>query len=112
MSAITINLVIEQGTDFSATFTIKNSDGASVNLLGFTAEAKLKTSYYTSSAATPFAVTFADRSKGVIKLTLTDTVTATLKARRYVYDLVLTSASGVKTRFIEGIATVTPGVTV
>ena len=72
MSAITINLVIEQGTDFSATFTIKNSDGASVNLLGFTAEAKLKTSYYTSSAATPFAVTFADRSKGVIKITLTD----------------------------------------
>ena len=45
-------------------------------------------------------------------ISLTDTVTTALKARRYVYDLVLTSASGVKTRFIEGIATVTPGVTV
>ena len=112
MSAITINLVIEQGTDFSATFTIKNSDAAAVNLLGFTAEAKLKTSYYTSSAAIPFTVTFEDRSKGIIKISLTDTVTTALKARRYVYDLVLTSASGVKTRFIEGIATVTPGVTV
>ena len=62
--------------------------------------------------ATPFAVTFEDRSKGIIKISLTDTVTTALKARRYVYDLVLTSASGVKTRFIEGIATVTPGVTV
>tara|TARA_B100000035_G_scaffold292700_1_gene281546 strand:- start:147 stop:485 length:339 start_codon:yes stop_codon:yes gene_type:complete len=111
MSAITINLVIEQGTDFSANFTIKNSDSNPVNLLGFTAEAKLKTSYYTSSAATPFSVTFVDRSKGILGISLTDTVTTTLKPRRYVYDIVLTNASGVKTRFIEGIATVTPGVT-
>lgn len=112
MSAITINLVIEQGTDFSATFTIKNSDGAAVNLLGFSAEAQLKSSYYTTSTATPFAVTFTNRSKGIINISLTDTVTTALKPRRYVYDIVLTSASGVKTRFIEGIATVTPGVTV
>jgi len=35
-----------------------------------------------------------------------------MKPRRYVYDIVLTSATGNKTRFIEGIATVTPGVTV
>lgn len=112
MSAITINLVIEQGTDFSATFTIKNSDGAPVNLLGFTAAAKLKTSYYTSSTPTNFAVTFVDRSKGIIRIDLSDSVTTALKARRYVYDIVLTSANGVKTRFIEGIATVTPGVTV
>jgi hypothetical protein len=112
MSAITINLVIEQGTDFSASFTIKNSDGAPVNLLGFTAAAKLKTSYYTTSTPISFGVTFVDRSKGIILLSLDDTVTSTLKARRYVYDIVLISPSGVKTRFIEGIATVTPGVTV
>ena len=112
MSAITINLVIEQGTDFSASFTIKNNNGAPVNLLGFSAAAKLKTSYYTTSSPTPFNVTFVDRSKGIILLSLTDTVTTSLKHRRYVYDIVLTSPSGVKTRFIEGIATVTPGVTV
>ena len=112
MSAITINLVIEQGTDFSASFTIKNNNGAPVNLLGFSAAAKLKTSYYTTSSPTPFNVTFVDRSKGIILLKLSDTTTTNLKARRYVYDIVLTSPSGVKTRFIEGIATVTPGVTV
>jgi hypothetical protein len=111
MSAITINLVIEQGTDFSATFTIKNSDSSPVNLLGFSGECNLKTSYYTNNS-TPVGVTFVDRSKGIIRLNLTDTVTTTLKPRRYVYDIVLTSPTGVKTRVIEGIATVTPGVTV
>ncbi len=111
MSAITLNLVIEQGTDFSATFTIKNSDGAPVNLLGFTAAAKLKTSYYTTSTATDFAVTFANRSSGIIRL-IYRILYDYMKPRRYVYDIVLTSATGNKTRFIEGIATVTPGVTV
>jgi uncharacterized protein YfaS (alpha-2-macroglobulin family) len=112
MSAITLNLVIEQGTDFSATFTIKNTDGAPVNLLGFTAAAKLKTSYYTTGAPTDFEVTFVDRNSGIIRIDLSDTITTTLKARRYVYDIVLTSATGNKTRFIEGIATITPGVTI
>lgn len=110
MSAITINIVIEQGSDFAATFTIKNADNSYLNLLGFTAESKMKKSYYTSSSV-PLNVTFIDRAKGIIKLSLPSTVTATLKPKRYVYDIVLTSPSGVKTRVIEGIATVTPGVT-
>lgn len=110
MSAITINIVIEQGTDFSATFTIRNADNSYLNLLGFTAESNMKKSYYTSSSV-PINVEFIDRSRGVIKLSLPSSVTSTLAAKRYVYDIVLTSPSNVKTRVIEGIATVTPGVT-
>jgi len=111
MSAITINIVIEQGSDFAATFTIKNADNSYLNLLGFTAESKMKKSYYTSSNSVPLNITFVDRAKGIIKLSLSSTVTTTLKPKRYVYDIVLTSPSGIKTRVIEGIATVTPGVT-
>lgn len=110
MSAITINLVIEQGTDFSATFNIRNVGSAPLNLLGYSAESNLKTSYYTSSS-TPFTINFVDRAKGVLNISLPDSTTSTLKPRRYVYDVVLISPTGVKTRVIEGIATVTPGVT-
>ena len=42
---------------------------------------------------------------------MTNTNTAALEARRYVYDIVLTSPQSVKTRVIEGIIEVTPGVT-
>jgi len=37
--------------------------------------------------------------------------TSLLKEGRYVYDIVITSNSGVKTRVVEGQVTVTPGVT-
>lgn len=110
MSAITINVVIEQGSDFAATFTIKNADGSFLNLTGFTAESKMKKSYYTSNSVA-LNVTFTDRSRGMITLSLPAATTTTLTPKRYVYDIILTSPIGVKTRVVEGIATVTPGVT-
>ena len=44
-------------------------------------------------------------------MTLPDATTAAIDAGRYVYDLMITSGSGDKTRVVEGQATVTPGVT-
>ena len=40
-----------------------------------------------------------------------DRVTTALSPGRYVYDLVVTSGAGLKTRVVEGQAIVTPGVT-
>lgn len=110
MSAITINIVIEKKTDFSATFTIRNFDGSYLNLTGYTAESKMRKSYYTSNSVS-LNVGFVDRVKGVISLSLPSNTTSTLDPKRYVYDIVLTASNGTKTRVIEGIATVTPGVT-
>ena len=44
-------------------------------------------------------------------MTLPDATTAAIESGRYVYDLMITSGAGVKTRVVEGQATVTPGVT-
>jgi hypothetical protein len=110
MSAITINIVIEKNTDFFAKFTIKNFDGSYLNLTGYSAQAKMKKSYYTSNSVV-LNVAFVDRVKGIISLSMPAATTATLDPKRYVYDIVLTSPSSVKTRVVEGIATVTPGVT-
>jgi hypothetical protein len=46
-----------------------------------------------------------------VVLTLLASTTATLEAGRYLYDVVVTSAGGTKTRVIEGVVTVNPGVT-
>lgn len=109
MAAIPINLVIEQGSDFDATFNIQNEDNTTpLNLTGYTAVAKMKRSYYASSF-TSFTVNFVDRFNGIIGISLTNSQTQSLENRRYVYSVVLTSPQGKKSRVIEGIAEVTPG---
>ena len=111
MAAIPLNLLLEKGTDWDATFNIQNEDNTTpLNLTGYTAEAKMRKSYY-STTSTSFVVTFVDRYNGQLKIGLANTATAVLAARRYVYDIVLTSPQSVKTRVIEGILEVTPGVT-
>ena len=110
MASIPINLICEKGTDFSATFNIQNEANTTpINLTGYSAVAKLKRSY-TSSTSTDFTVDFPDRYNGQLSITLPNTTSATLEARRYVYDILLTAPSGTKSRVIEGILEVTPGV--
>jgi hypothetical protein len=48
---------------------------------------------------------------GQINLTLDNTVTNDIEPGRYMYDVEITSAGGGKTRVVEGIVTVTPGIT-
>ena len=110
MAAIPLNLLLEKGTDFDATFNIQNEDNTTpLNLTGYTAEAKMRRSYY-SSSATDFVVGFVDRYNGILKISMTNAATSALDPRRYVYDIVLTSPQGIKTRVIEGILEVTQGV--
>ncbi len=44
-------------------------------------------------------------------MTMTAANTANLKSGRMVYDLLITSPTNVKTRVVEGIATILPSVT-
>lgn len=110
MAAVPINLVIEQGTDFYATFTVTNDDGTPLNLSGFTGTCKMKTSH--ASKATPISLNlgYVSRSAGKISVSMSAASTAALKSRRYVYEIILTSPNNVKARVIEGLIEVTPGV--
>ena len=105
------NLVIDQGTDFSNTFTIKDSTNTIRNLTGYTGKAHLRRSYASTSNVT-FTINIADPTNGNVVATLSNAVTANLKYGRYVYDLelTLTSANTIE-RVYEGIATVYPEVT-
>jgi hypothetical protein len=107
--AIKANLVIDQGSSFSATIDVANGDGTVFNLTGYTVAAQMRKNY-TSSVA----VTFSSTHNGVgggITLSLLPAQTATIEPGRYLYDVEITSSGGSITRVVEGMVTVTPGMT-
>ena len=110
MTARNINLVLDQGVDFEATFTVRNEDSSALNLTGYTGEAKIK-KHPAATKYNSFIVTFPNRDNGQIKVALASTATTAIEGGRYVYDLVLTSPNAYKTRPIQGNVLVIPGVT-
>lgn len=106
--AIKANLVIDQGADYSTTIRLTDDDENVVSLTGYTASAQMRKTY-TSSNAVNFTTTLGSTT-GIVTLALSDTQTANLTPGRYVYDVLLTR-SGLTSRIVEGIVTVTPGVT-
>jgi len=109
MVAATYNIIIEQKSDFSRSFQIKSGDDIQ-DLTDYSFQAKVRERIQ-SDTSYDFTVTITDAATGAITLTMTDTLTATIKPGDYVYDLVMTDDAGLKTRLLEGMATVTGGVT-
>lgn len=107
--AIKANLVIDQGTDFSAVVDVTDSEGAVYNLSGYTVAAQMRKNY-SSSSATTFTCSH-NSSGGQITLVLLKSATSTLTPGRYLYDVEITSSGNTTTRVVEGIVTVTPGMT-
>jgi hypothetical protein len=109
MVAANYNIIIEQKSDFSRSFKIQ-SDGSDLDLTSYSFEAKVKERIQ-SDTSYAFTVTIADAATGAITMTMTDTETAAIKPGEYVYDLVMTDDAGLKSRLLQGMATVTGGVT-
>lgn len=103
-------ITIEQGASFSTTVTVNDATGAPTNLTNYTAAAQLRKSYY-STTANNFTVTVSNAVNGELTMILTAANTANLNPGRMVYDLLITSPTNVKTRVVEGIATILPSVT-
>lgn len=104
------NLFIDQDADFTTTVTVNDSNGSALDLTDYTALAMIRKTYQSSTATTFTSAFVSPRTTGQITISLTDVQTAALEDGRYVYDLVITDASGTKTRVVEGIATVNPSV--
>lgn len=107
--AIKANLVVDQGTTFSATIDVTDASGAVFNLLNYTVAAQMRKNY-ASSTATNFVASHTGGT-GKINLSLLPVTTNTLAPGRYLYDVEITSPGGAVTRVVEGIVTVTPGIT-
>ena len=103
-------LTLEQGANFTTTVTVNGSDGSPTNLLNYTGAAQIRKSYY-STTANNFTVSISNAAAGELTVSMTAANTANLTAGRMLYDLLITSPTNVKTRVVEGIATILPSVT-
>jgi hypothetical protein len=109
MAARNVNLVLEQGVDFQATFTIRNTNNAPLNLTGYTGISSIR-KHPSSSTSYPLTLSFVDRLNGKIAVSMGYTATDSIEGGRYVYDVVLISPNSYRTRAIQGNVLVTPGV--
>lgn len=103
------NLIIDQGASYSTTIDILDEDGEPINLTNYTGAAQMR-KHYTSTTATSFVVSLGG-VEGTLTLSMSSNTTANLSSGRYVYDVELTSDTGLVSRVLEGIVTVTPNVT-
>lgn len=106
--AAKVNIVIDQGTTFNTTYTIHNNVDEPIDFTGYTANSQIRKSYSSSNAIT-FAVTL--NTVGEVLLSMNAATSGTITAGRYVYDVEVQDNTGVRSRIVEGIVTVTPQVT-
>ena len=112
MSAVYVsNLVINSGATFDQDFDlIESDDSGPLNLTNYSVAAQIR-KHAGSNKKTDFSTSKVNETEGQIKISLTATDTGSLKAGRYLYDVVITNAAQEKTRVIEGSVLVREGVT-
>ena len=105
MSVPAVNIVIEKGTDFEATYTVTNADNSVYGLTNQTASAKIR-KHPTATTSKSFTTSVVV-AKGEIKISMGSTITAQLSEGRNYYDVILTHIStGKVTKVFEGTAIV------
>ena len=110
MSAGTYNFILEQGATFNRQLTVKD-DGSAMNLTGYSVASKMRSTHDSSTVVGTFTCTISNATGGIITMSMTNSTTGAIEEGIYVYDLEMTSGSGVVTRLMQGTVTVNPEVT-
>lgn len=109
--AIKANIVIDQGSDFVGEVELLDADGLPYDLTNHTIAASMRKNY-ASSTSTDFTCSPRNpATDGIILISLTNVITADIDPGRYLYDVIVEDLAGTKTRVVEGVATITPGIT-
>tara|TARA_B100001996_G_scaffold160824_1_gene122634 strand:+ start:6862 stop:7200 length:339 start_codon:yes stop_codon:yes gene_type:complete len=111
MASAVSNLLIYQGADFNIDFTVENDNGTEFDMTGYSAACKIKKHYTSSTSQAVSTAILTPVTAGRVQLSLSAAQTTAMKSGRYVYDVVITAASGLKTRVLEGTVSVLEGVT-
>ena len=104
------DFTVQRRADFPLTLTFKDGNGDAINLTGYTVAAEV----YDESRSTSygsFAVTYTNRTGGVIDIKLTDTQTAAFSPNELKYDVLLVDGSDNREYYLEGTIFVSEGYT-
>jgi len=102
MAVYVNNITINTGEYFSRDFYLDNLDGSSLDLTGYFGSSQIRKHPDSINPTATFLLTFVDRVNGRIRLSLSSSVTSSIKPGRYVYDILFTDAAGTKSIVIEG----------
>ena len=106
------DLIIDQGTTFSSTINISQSDGTLFQLNDYSARGKIKKAFSSSTSVDFTCVVNANSpSQDTVTISLNSIQTASLNSGRYVYDVIVSDTAGEVTRVVEGSVLVRQGVT-
>lgn len=108
--AVTAYLDIDQGSDFTAEFTLENDDGTAMNLSGFSVYSQFRKSYGSTTGYT-FTTNLVNAAAGIISISFSGSQSSAARPGRYLYDVEIRNEAGAKTRVIEGILTINPEIT-
>jgi hypothetical protein len=111
MAAPTYNINVDQGSDFGATFTLKES-GSPVDLTGYSARGQIRKKKTSSTITATFTCTVPDPLNGTIIVSLPNSITKDIVEGTYFYDIeIYTVGNAYVKRIIEGVVNVKGEVT-
>lgn len=110
MPAGNLDIVVEQGTDFSILFTVKDENAATIDLTGESYKAQMRPTYNSTELTADFVCTLLNQTtnKGQWTMTLAKSITQDIaidvgiKKKNYFYDIDRTFADTHVERFLEG----------
>jgi hypothetical protein len=103
MAAGKHNLIIQQGSTFSKTLTLKDpTTNLPLNLTGATVRGMARENYDDTSPVITFSMTVPAPATGVINMTLTAAQTALYNIAKAYYDVEIQWVSGVVDRILQG----------
>ena len=103
------NITVNQNADFRRAFQIKE-DNVVVDITNYVFTGRLKASF-NDDTYVDFTCAIENATSGTFSINLTDTATGAMSPGTWVYDIMMATDAGVKTRLIQGNAFVKQGVT-
>jgi len=101
MTAKSVNIQIDRGTDFSHSFVMKNTDQTIIDLTGYTAVSKIRKYPDDSLSVQSFNVGISSTT-GTITLSMGSTLTSILESGRNYYDILVITTSNLTSKVFEG----------
>ena len=106
-----VELFVDQGANFNNVINLTDDvTNLNVNVQGYTVISQLRRSYYSANASANITCYITNAINGEISMTMDANTTANIKAGRYLFDLRITDHDSIVSRVLEGIITVTPGI--
>lgn len=100
----TYNFTLQRNADWSVLLQFKDGNDDAIDLTGATVAAQAWNKAGTKKYA-DFGIAYTNRTNGQTTISLTNTQTAAFPEKLY-YDVLVTSASGTKEYYLEGVISV------